>query len=101
MPTMTPDIAKTVVLVAYVSFFALSFAIKVQSLPVPVAKSRIGVLEILLLIVVVTGLGLPILWLATSNLAFADYDAYLLPLSIYSSQTLRRASIASRLPAGK
>ncbi len=78
---MTPDIAKTVVLIAYVSFFVLSFAIKVQSLPVPVAKSRIGVLEILLLIVAVTGLGLPILWLATSDLAFADYDAYLLPLT--------------------
>ncbi len=81
MPTMTPDIAKTVVLIAYVSFFALSFAIKVQSLPVPVAKSRIGVLEILVLIVAVPGFCLPILWLATSHLAFADYDAHLFPLT--------------------
>ena len=47
----------------------------------PVAKSRIGVLEILVLMVAVTGLCLPILWLATSNLAFADYDAHLLPLT--------------------
>jgi hypothetical protein len=78
---MTPEIVKTVVLIAYVSFFVLSFAIKVQSLPVPVAKSRNGVLEVFLVIVGGTGLLLPILWLATSDLAFADYGAHLLHLT--------------------
>ena len=78
---MTPDIPKTVVFIAYVSIFAVNFAIKVQSWTVPVAKSRIGQLEILVLIVTVTGFVLPIVWLATSHLAFADYDGYLLPLT--------------------
>jgi protein-S-isoprenylcysteine O-methyltransferase Ste14 len=78
---MTPDISKMVVLIAYVSLFAVNFAIKVQSWTVPVAKSRIGLLEILVLIVAVTGFVLPIVWLATSHLAFADYDGHLLPLT--------------------
>jgi len=78
---MTPNIPQTVVLIAYVSFFAVNLAIKIQSWTVPVAKSRIGVLETLVIVVSVPGFGLPILWLATSYLAFADYDAHLLPLT--------------------
>ncbi len=78
---LPPDISKTVVLIAYVFFFAVYFAIKVQSWNVPVAKSRIGVLEILVLIISVPGFGLPILWLATLHLAFADYYGHLLPLT--------------------
>ena len=78
---LPPDISKTVVLIAYVFFSAVYFAIKVQSLNVPVAKSRIGVLEILVMIISVPGFGLPILWLATLHLAFADYYGHLLPLT--------------------
>ena len=78
---MTPDISKMVVLIAYVSLFTVNFAIKIQSWTVPVAKSRIGLLETLVLIVAVTGFVLPIVWLATSHLAFADYYGYLWPLT--------------------
>ena len=78
---LPPDISKTVVLIAYVFFAAVYFPIKVQSRNVPVAKSRIGVLEILVLIISVPGFGLPILWLATLHLAFADYYGHLLPLT--------------------
>ena len=78
---MTPDISKTVVFIAYASIFALNFAIKVQSWTVPVAKSRIGLREILVVKVTLTGFVLPIVWLATSHLAFADYNGYALPLT--------------------
>ena len=78
---LPPDISKTVVLIAYASIFAVNFAIKVQSWTVPVAKSRIGLLETLVLIVTVTGFVVPIVWLATSHFAFADYYGYLLPLT--------------------
>ena len=70
---MTPDTPKTVVLIAYVFLFALNFAIKVLSWTLPVAKSRIGVFEILVLTITVPGFCVPIFWLATSHLAFADY----------------------------
>lgn len=78
---MTPDISKTIVTIAYVFLFALNFAIKVQSWTVPVAKSRIGLLEIMVLIIAVPGFVVPIVWLATSHLAFADYYVQLLPLT--------------------
>ena len=77
---MSPDISKMVVLIAYLSLFAANFAIKVQSWTVPVAKSRIGLLEIMALTISIPGFIVPIVWLATSHLAFADYNGHLLPL---------------------
>jgi protein-S-isoprenylcysteine O-methyltransferase Ste14 len=66
--------ARTVVLVAYIAYFAMIAAIKIQSLPVPVAKSRVGASEVLVLMVTIPGFVVPILWLVTSNFAFANYE---------------------------
>ena len=85
---MTPDIPKTVVVIAYVFLFALNLAIKVQSWQVPVAKSRIGLLEIIVLTVSIPGFVVPIVWVATSHLAFADYDGHLLVCSVGNALAL-------------
>lgn len=54
--------------------FAMIAAIKSQSLPVPIAKSHIGVSEILVLMVTIPGFVLPIVWFFASVLEFANYE---------------------------
>lgn len=71
---MSFEDARTIVLVAYIAYFTVIAAIKIQSMPVPVAKSRIGANEVLVLIVTIPGFVVPIFWLATSSLAFANYE---------------------------
>jgi protein-S-isoprenylcysteine O-methyltransferase Ste14 len=73
---MNPAYAKGIVLLANLIFFVLRGVIKCRVFGVPVAKRRIGAVEVVLIGVAAAGQGLPLLWLATWDFTFADYPAY-------------------------
>jgi protein-S-isoprenylcysteine O-methyltransferase Ste14 len=73
---MNPAYVKEIVLLANIIFFILRGVIKWRVVGVPVAKRRIGAVEIVLMMVVTAGQVVPLIWLATQNFAFADYSAH-------------------------
>ena len=73
---MNPAYVKEIVLLANIIFFILRGVIKWRVVGVPVAKRRIGAVEIVLIMVVTAGQVVPLIWLATQNFAFADYSAH-------------------------
>ncbi len=68
--------AKGIVFVATIVFWILRGVIKARAFGVPVVKRRIGAIEILVILVSVVGWILPLVWLASSELTFADYSQY-------------------------
>jgi protein-S-isoprenylcysteine O-methyltransferase Ste14 len=77
---MNPWFAKAVVLLANLVMVAIRAPHGQRSRAVPVVKSQKGRLEIVLLIIAWVAFFLPLIWIATPFLAFADYPLYLLPL---------------------
>tara|TARA_B100001971_G_scaffold189584_1_gene191709 strand:- start:161 stop:742 length:582 start_codon:yes stop_codon:yes gene_type:complete len=73
---MNPAYVKEIVLLANIIFFILRGVIKWRVVGVPVAKRRIGAVEIVLMMVVTAGQVVPLIWLATQNFSFADYSAH-------------------------
>ena len=73
---MNPAYVKDIVLLANIIFFILRGVIKWRVVGVPVAKRRIGAVEIVLMMVVTAGQVVPLIWLATQNFSFADYSAH-------------------------
>lgn len=76
---MNPWFSKGAVLLAAIVMVAIRAPYGQRSLKVPVAKSRKGRLEKALLTVAWTGFFVPILWIATPLLAFADYPLHPVP----------------------
>jgi protein-S-isoprenylcysteine O-methyltransferase Ste14 len=72
--------AKAVVLLASVVMVVIRAPHGQRSRTVPVARSRKGTLEIVLLTIAWGAFFLPLIWVATPLLAFADYPLHLAPL---------------------
>jgi protein-S-isoprenylcysteine O-methyltransferase Ste14 len=77
---MNPWFAKVVVLTAHIVMVLIRAPHGRRSRTVKVAKSRKGLLEIFLLTIAWIVFFLPIVWIVTPWLAFADFPLSLLPL---------------------
>jgi protein-S-isoprenylcysteine O-methyltransferase Ste14 len=78
---MNPWIAASVILVASIVMVAIRAPHGQRSRGVPVAKSRKGRLEIALLTIAWVAFFLPLIWIATPALAFADCQLHPIPLA--------------------
>lgn len=76
---MNPWFAKAAVLAGNVVMVAIRAPHGQRSRGIKVVKSRKGSLEILLLTFAWIGFFLPLIWVASSLLAFADYRLHLIP----------------------
>ena len=81
---MNPWIAKVVILLASVVMVAIRAPYGRRSAAVPVASSRRGALEIVLLSIAWIAFFVPLIWIATSVFAFADYPLRPVPLVLGS-----------------
>ena len=79
---MNPWIAKTVIIAANIVMIAIRAPHGQRSRGVKVVKDRKGRLEVILLTFAWIGFAVPILWIASPWLAFADYPLLLAPLVI-------------------
>jgi protein-S-isoprenylcysteine O-methyltransferase Ste14 len=79
---MHPWFAKAAVLLASVVMVAIRAPHGQRSRSVPVAKSRRGPREILLLAVAWVAFLLPLVWVATPLLSFADYPPHPIPFAL-------------------
>ena len=79
---MNPWFAKTVVLLGSIVMVAIRAPHGQRSRGVKVVKSRKGAPEIVLLILAWLAFFLPLVWIATPWLAFADYPLRLAPLLV-------------------
>jgi protein-S-isoprenylcysteine O-methyltransferase Ste14 len=77
---MNPWFAKAVILVASIMMVAIRAPHGQRSRGVPVVRSRRGRLELILLVIVWLAFFLPLIWIVTPVLAFADYPLRLMPL---------------------
>jgi protein-S-isoprenylcysteine O-methyltransferase Ste14 len=77
---MSPWFAKAVVLLAFIATVLIRAPHGKRSRSVKVAKSRKGSVEVFLLTVAWIAFFLPIFWIATPWLAFADFPLYPFPL---------------------
>ena len=77
---MNPWFAKAVILLASVAMVVIRAPHGRRSQTVPVAKSRKGPLEVVLLTIAWVAFFLPLIWVATPVLAFADYPLHPIPL---------------------
>jgi protein-S-isoprenylcysteine O-methyltransferase Ste14 len=77
---LNPWFAKTVVLIASIVMVIIRAPHGKRSRTVKVAKSRKGLLEVLLLTVAWIAFFVPIFWIATPWLAFANFPLYPFPL---------------------
>lgn len=77
---MNPWFAKVVILIAAIAVVAVRAPHGHRSRAQKVVESRKGRLEVLLLVVAWIGFLLPLVWLATRWLSFADFSLYPLPL---------------------
>jgi protein-S-isoprenylcysteine O-methyltransferase Ste14 len=77
---MDPWIAKAVVLAANVALIAIRAPHGHRSRGVKVVKSRKGALEVVLLTIAWIGFFVPIVWIASSAFAFADFPLDVVPL---------------------
>jgi len=73
---MNPWFAKVVVILATIVMIAIRAPHGQRSRAIKVVKNRKGPLEVLLLIVALVGFFVPIVWIATPMLAFADYPLH-------------------------
>lgn len=78
---MNPLYAKAVIVLANILMIAIRAPHGKRSREVPVAKSRKGRLEIVLIIIASTTYLLTLIWIATPILAFADYPLAYVPFS--------------------
>jgi len=78
---MSPWIAKPVILVATVAMIAIRAPHGQRSRGVKVVKSRKGPLEVVLLLLVTLGFFVPLIWLATPVLSFAEYPLHPVPFA--------------------
>jgi protein-S-isoprenylcysteine O-methyltransferase Ste14 len=76
---MNPWFAKAVILLASIVMVVIRAPHSRRSRAVPALKSRKGPLEIVLLIIAWAMFFLPLLWIATPVLVFADYPLHPLP----------------------
>lgn len=81
---MNPWFAKTIVLAASLAMVAIRAPHGRRSGAVPVAKRHRGALEVALLAIAWIAFFVPLVWIASSVLAFADYPLRLVPLVIGS-----------------
>lgn len=79
---MNPWFAKTVILIATVTMLVIRAPHGRRSTTVTVVKSGKGPLEVFLLTVAWIAFLVPILWIATPWISFADYPLHLLPLVV-------------------
>lgn len=79
---MNPWFAKAIILIGMVATVLIRAPHGKRSRTVKVAKSRKGPLEVFLLTVVWIAFFLPIFWIATRWLAFADFPLYPFPLVV-------------------
>jgi protein-S-isoprenylcysteine O-methyltransferase Ste14 len=77
---MSPWIAKAVVLAASVVMIAIRAPHGQRSRFVKVVKDRKGRLEVALLVLAIVGFVVPLVWIASPLLAFADYPLRPVPL---------------------
>lgn len=77
---MNPWFAKVIISLAWVVQFAIRAPHWQRNRRIPVVRSRKGPLEIVLLTIAWLGLFLPLIWVATPLLAFADYRLGPVPL---------------------
>ena len=77
---MHPWFAKAIILLASIVMIAIRAPHGQRSRGVPVVKTRKGTLEIVVLTIAWVAFLLPLLWIATSVLAFADYPLRPVPL---------------------
>ena len=77
---MNPWFAKTVVLIAFIATILIRAPHGKRSRVVKVAKSQKGPLEVFLLTIAWIAFFLPLFWIATPWLAFADFPLYAFPL---------------------
>jgi protein-S-isoprenylcysteine O-methyltransferase Ste14 len=77
---MNPWFAKAIVLAASIMIVIIRAPHGQRSRTVPVAKSRKGSLEIVLLTIAWIAFFLPLIWIVTPVLEFADYPLYPIPL---------------------
>ena len=77
---MNPWIAKLVVLAASVVMIAIRAPHGQRSRGLKVATSRKGALEVALLVLASVGFFVPLIWIASGLLSFADFPLHLAPL---------------------
>jgi protein-S-isoprenylcysteine O-methyltransferase Ste14 len=77
---MNPWFAKTIILLASIAMVVIRAPHGQRSRTVPVVTSRKGPLEIVLLTIAWLAFFLPLIWVATPLLAFADYPLHPVPL---------------------
>src|SRR6266403_5587791 len=77
---MNPWFAKVVVLLASIVMVVIRAPHGQRSRAIPVAKSRKGALEIVLLTIAWVAFFLTLIWIATPAFAFADYPLHPVPL---------------------
>ncbi len=77
---MDPWFAKAVILLASIVMVVIRAPHGQRSRSVPVVKSRKGPREIVLLTIAWVAFFLPLIWIATPVLAFADYPLHPIPL---------------------
>ncbi len=80
MNDMNPWFAKAVILIAFIATVLIRAPHGKRSRAVKVAKSRKGSVEVFLLTVAWIAFFLPIFWIVTPWLAFADFPLYPFPL---------------------
>ena len=80
MPFMNPWFAKAVILLASIAMVVIRAPHGQRSRTIPVARSRKGPLEIILLSIAWIAFFLPLVWIATPLFAFADYPLHVVPL---------------------
>lgn len=81
---MNPWIAKIIVLAASIAMVVIRAPHGRRSGAVPVATRRRGPLEFVLLVIAWIAFFVPLIWIATSALAFADYPLRPVPLVVGS-----------------
>jgi protein-S-isoprenylcysteine O-methyltransferase Ste14 len=82
---MSPWFAKAVILLATIVMVAIRAPYGQRSLRVPVVKSFRGKIEVTLLTIAWVAFVLPLIWIATPLLAFADYPLRPLPFLVGTS----------------
>jgi protein-S-isoprenylcysteine O-methyltransferase Ste14 len=78
---MNPWIAKAVILAATVAMIAIRAPHGQRSRTVKIVKNRKGALEVALLLLAMFGFVIPLVWVASPLLSFADYPLRSIPLA--------------------
>ena len=79
---MNPWIAKAVILAAIIAMIAIRAPHGQRNRTVRIAKDRKGRLEVALLVLAMIGFSMPIIWIASPVLSFAEYPLRPLPLAV-------------------